>query len=138
MTRQELAAAGEVASYHIYLPSDLPSGVTYARMDFNRKHPEYGVGILFLGPDPSIQTLQLDEQPISPVMSANPRNPLNQLSARLQGRDLANGHWLFAQQQGQPLRGAWLYFATLNGVQVNAQSQIGDRAEVEAIVASLR
>ena len=50
VARGELAAIATSVNYQLYLPSSLPAGVTYDVVNWDDRHPEYGVGIFFAGP----------------------------------------------------------------------------------------
>jgi len=120
--RRDIDQLRSLMLWHPRFPSSLPTAYTYDRVIWHSDHPEYGFEIFISNPDGSTnRAIHLMEQPLTPELLSNPRNPLIHFKSVVLPLTLPNGVWQTMQQDHQPWQGEWIFMAQLGGLQIQVE-----------------
>lgn len=138
MAREDLARMAATYRWRVRMPAALPAGYGYLRVNWFPDNPEQGCSVFIDGPDPAMgnRAIHIIEQPLTPELATNPRNPLIAFRSVVRPVELANGTWQEMQQDHQPWQGSWILMSQLNGLQIQVEG-LAPKSVLEQIAGSL-
>ena len=120
--RRDIDELGRTLMWHPRFPAQLPAGYTYDRVIWHSDHFELGFEVFISNPDGSTnRAIHLMEQPLTPELLSNPRNPLINFKSVVRPLTLPNGVWQTMQQDHQPWQGEWIFMTQLGGLQIQVE-----------------
>jgi predicted small secreted protein len=120
--RRDLEQLAGSLRWSARFPAQLPAGYTYDRVIWHSDHPELGFQIFISDATGATnRAIHLMEQPLTPELMTNPRNPLVVFKSVVRPLTLPNGTWQTMQQDHQPWQGEWIFMIQSQGLQIQVE-----------------